>query len=59
VRPMRAPRCFGSAAMMMRVSAAVSIRADLRSGKAGILKLALMHGVGVGTVQRIKAGLNA
>jgi DNA invertase Pin-like site-specific DNA recombinase len=35
-----------------------AIRADLRSGKAGIMKLAAMHGVGVGTVQRIKAALN-
>ena len=35
-----------------------AIRADLRSGKTGILKLAAMHGVGVGTVQRIKAALN-
>lgn len=34
-----------------------AIRADLRSGKAGILKLAAMHGLGVGTVQRIKAAL--
>jgi DNA invertase Pin-like site-specific DNA recombinase len=31
---------------------------DLREGKAGILKLAAAHGVGVGTVQRIKASLN-
>jgi DNA invertase Pin-like site-specific DNA recombinase len=35
-----------------------AIRTDLRSGKAGIMKLAAMHGVGVGTVQRIKAALN-
>jgi DNA invertase Pin-like site-specific DNA recombinase len=28
---------------------------DLREGKAGIIKLAAAHGVGVGTVQRIKA----
>jgi len=34
-----------------------AIRADLRLGKAGIMKLAAAHGVGVGTVQRIKAGL--
>jgi hypothetical protein len=34
-----------------------AIRADLREGKAGITKLAPAHGVGVGTVQRIKAGL--
>ena len=34
-----------------------AILADLRSGKAGIIKLAGLHGVGVGTVQRIKAGL--
>jgi hypothetical protein len=27
---------------------------DLREGKAGIIKLAAAHGVGVGTVQRIK-----
>ena len=31
---------------------------DLREGKAGIVKLAAAHGVGVGTVQRIKASLN-
>ena len=31
---------------------------DLREGKAGIIKLATAHGVGVGTVQRIKASLN-
>jgi DNA invertase Pin-like site-specific DNA recombinase len=36
-----------------------SIRADLRSGKAGIIKLAAAHGVGVGTVQRIKGALLA
>jgi DNA invertase Pin-like site-specific DNA recombinase len=35
-----------------------AIRTDLRCGKAGIMKLAAMHGVGVGTVQRIKAALN-
>ena len=34
-----------------------AIRADLRLGKAGIMKLAAAHGVGVGTVQRIKAAL--
>jgi hypothetical protein len=32
---------------------------DLREGKAGIIKLAAAHGVGVGTVQRIKASLTA
>jgi hypothetical protein len=32
-----------------------AIRADLRLGKAGTIKLAAAHGVGVGTVQRIKA----
>ena len=32
---------------------------DLREGKAGIIKLAAAHGVGVGTVQRIKASVNA
>jgi DNA invertase Pin-like site-specific DNA recombinase len=31
---------------------------DLREGKAGIIKLAAAHGVGVGTVQRIKTSLN-
>jgi DNA invertase Pin-like site-specific DNA recombinase len=31
---------------------------DLRSGKAGIIKLAGLHGVGVGTVQRIKAAMS-
>ena len=30
---------------------------DLREGKAGIIKLAAAHDVGVGTVQRIKASL--
>jgi hypothetical protein len=35
----------------------VAIRADLRSGKAGIIKLAGMHGVGFGTVQRIKTAV--
>jgi DNA invertase Pin-like site-specific DNA recombinase len=35
----------------------VAIRADLREGKAGIMKLAAAHGVGVGTVQRINAAL--
>jgi hypothetical protein len=34
-----------------------AILADLRSGRAGIIKLAGLHRVGVGTVQRIKAGL--
>ena len=33
------------------------IRADLIAGKAGIVKLAKLHRVGVGTVQRIKAAL--
>ena len=36
-----------------------AIRADLREGKAGIMKLAAAHRVGVGTVQRIKAALAA
>jgi hypothetical protein len=31
----------------------------LLSGKAGIIKLAAMHGVGVGTIQRIKQALNS
>jgi DNA invertase Pin-like site-specific DNA recombinase len=31
-----------------------AIRVDLRAGTAGIIKLAGLHGVGVGTVQRIK-----
>jgi DNA invertase Pin-like site-specific DNA recombinase len=35
----------------------VAIRADLREGKAGIMKLAAAHGVGVGTVQRISRAL--
>jgi DNA invertase Pin-like site-specific DNA recombinase len=35
-----------------------AILGDLREGKAGI-KLATADGVGVGMVQRIKAGLNA
>ena len=36
-----------------------AICADLRLGKAGIIKLAAAHGVGVETVQRIKAGLTS
>jgi DNA invertase Pin-like site-specific DNA recombinase len=36
-----------------------AIRADLAAGAAGIIKLAKVHGVGVGTVQRIKAALIA
>jgi len=34
-----------------------AIRADLRAGRAGIIKLAGLHGVGVGTVQRLKVEL--
>jgi hypothetical protein len=34
-----------------------AIRADLRVGKAGMMKLAAAHGVGVGTVQRISRAL--
>lgn len=34
-----------------------AIREDLAKGGIGIRKLASLHGVGVGTVQRIKAGL--
>jgi DNA invertase Pin-like site-specific DNA recombinase len=36
-----------------------AIRADLQAGGAGIQKLAKRHGVGVGTVQRIRAELAA
>jgi hypothetical protein len=36
-----------------------AIRAGLRAGSVGIIKLAKLHGVGVGTVQRIKAALTA
>jgi DNA invertase Pin-like site-specific DNA recombinase len=36
-----------------------AIRADLVAGAAGIIKLAKVHGVGVGTVQRIKVALIA
>lgn len=36
-----------------------AIRADLEKGGVGIQKLAKQHGVGVGTVQRIKAALTA
>ena len=36
-----------------------AISADLRAGGVGIIKLAKLHGVGVGTVQRIKAVLTA
>ena len=34
-----------------------AIRADLQAGRAGIIKLAGLHGVGVGTVQRISRAL--
>ncbi len=34
-----------------------AILADLRAGKAGIMKLARTHRVGVGTVQRVAKGL--
>jgi DNA invertase Pin-like site-specific DNA recombinase len=34
-----------------------AIKAGLRAGRVGIIKLAKLHGVGVGTVQRIKAAL--
>jgi DNA invertase Pin-like site-specific DNA recombinase len=34
-----------------------AIRVDLLSAKVGIIKLAAAHGVGAGTVQRIKAAL--
>jgi DNA invertase Pin-like site-specific DNA recombinase len=34
-----------------------AIRADLLAAKSGIMKLAAAHGVGVGTVQRIKAAM--
>jgi DNA invertase Pin-like site-specific DNA recombinase len=34
-----------------------AILADLRSGKAGVIKLAGVHKVGVGTVQWIKAAM--
>src|SRR6202046_3694305 len=36
-----------------------AIKADLLTGSVGIIKLAKLHGVGVGTVQRIKAALSA
>jgi hypothetical protein len=36
-----------------------AIKAGLRAGSVGIIKLAKFHGVGVGTVQRIKAALAA
>jgi len=44
-----------------RIAAKVekAIRADLEAGGAGIQKLAKRHGVGVGTVQRIRAELAA
>jgi DNA invertase Pin-like site-specific DNA recombinase len=44
-----------------RIAAKVerAIRADLQAGGAGIQKLAKRHGVGVGTVQRIRAELAA
>jgi DNA invertase Pin-like site-specific DNA recombinase len=35
-----------------------AIREDLRAGRVGMVKLAKAHGVGVGTVQRIKVALH-
>jgi DNA invertase Pin-like site-specific DNA recombinase len=35
-----------------------AIREDLRAGTVGMIKLANAHGVGVGTVQRIKVALH-
>ena len=35
-----------------------AIKAGLRARSVGIIKLAKLHGVGVGTVQRIKAALD-
>ena len=35
-----------------------AIRADLMAAKAGIMKLAAAHGVGVGTVQLIKVAMS-
>ena len=39
-----------------RRAVAKALRADLQRGGVGIRKLAALHGVGVGTVLRIKAG---
>jgi DNA invertase Pin-like site-specific DNA recombinase len=39
------------------VSKEAAIRKDLKAGMAGMIKLASLHGVGVGTVQRIEATL--
>jgi len=36
-----------------------AIKADLKAGGVGIIKLAKLHGVGTGTVQRIKDSLAA
>ena len=51
----RARRLDASASMPGEEAA---ILADLQSRKAGIMKLAAAHGVGVGTVQRIKGGVD-
>jgi hypothetical protein len=55
-QPHRA-KTLGRRAMDAQKEAA--ILADLLASKAGIIKLAAAHGVGVGTVQRIKAALTA
>ena len=41
----------------IEASKEAAIRADLLAAKAGIMKLAAAHGVGVGTVQRIKVAM--
>jgi DNA invertase Pin-like site-specific DNA recombinase len=42
-----------------RQAVAKALRADLQKGGVGIRKLAALHGVGVGTVLRIKAAMQA
>jgi DNA invertase Pin-like site-specific DNA recombinase len=41
----------------IEASKEAAITKDLKAGRAGIIKLASLHGVGVGTVQRIRAAL--
>jgi hypothetical protein len=55
--PVRTPR--GTQWSSTQPEKVAAIKAGLQAGSVGIIKLAKLHGVGVGTVQRIKAALTA
>jgi hypothetical protein len=44
---------------MIDLEKEAAIKVDLAAGRAGIIKLAKEHGVGVGTVQRIRTAMTA